>query len=284
MKNFTYSIFNRTLQNNEIEDISEYICALHIVRHLSLFNGLLIYSQRPGASCYVYTESYWEKYGRFVKVNATPIVIISPGRPVDFLFEYIDTEGDDTKVPDYIKTGIPMIHENKVTDEIYDKIKANVYLFGAEVEECEFGERQGGLTEKLEKTKYKYVYKKKLDKHLNKYVYENIPYPINYRININEKFNPQVKFSVLMHELGHILCKHLLQPNDKERRPPMSRNSKEVEAEMVAKFVCDSYKIENECDKYIKDHSDDSADKDLDVIVNVADKIINDLKLDKCFH
>src|SRR5258708_31690365 len=56
------------------------------------FNAMLIHTQMPGAQ-FACTARKWQRdYGREIKINARPIVILQPMGPVLFLFDVSDTE------------------------------------------------------------------------------------------------------------------------------------------------------------------------------------------------
>ena len=58
----------------------------------STYNAFLIHTQRPGAT-YVAPSYRWKKeYGRLIKPNSLPIVILQPMGPVMFVFDVSDTE------------------------------------------------------------------------------------------------------------------------------------------------------------------------------------------------
>jgi hypothetical protein len=57
------------------------------------FNRFLIYQQNPNATL-VATPDQWERnFGRHVRPESRPLVILRPFAPVEFVFDLADTEG-----------------------------------------------------------------------------------------------------------------------------------------------------------------------------------------------
>lgn len=66
-----------------------------ITKRCSLFNSAMILLQRPGAQ-YVENEYNWgRQFNRGINPDATPIVVLRPFGPVDFLYDLADTYGED---------------------------------------------------------------------------------------------------------------------------------------------------------------------------------------------
>lgn len=66
----------------------------------SPYNAMLLQIQKPG-SRYVTTVGKWKKlYNRHPKPGGRPLVILRPFGPIDFVYEYNDTEGDE--IPPHI--------------------------------------------------------------------------------------------------------------------------------------------------------------------------------------
>src|SRR5262245_47182386 len=64
-------------------------------RFYAPFNAMLVHLQMPGAK-YVATPSGWlRNYGRRIKADARPLVILRPMGPVMFVFDVSDTEAGE---------------------------------------------------------------------------------------------------------------------------------------------------------------------------------------------
>lgn len=99
-------LFDRIIKNGLYEDFVDFSAYMWVTRRGSAFNAGLILLQRPGAQ-YVETEEAWqEKYGRYIKHEATPIVVLRPFGPVEFLYDIADTYGDE--IPEKMKDGFVM--------------------------------------------------------------------------------------------------------------------------------------------------------------------------------
>jgi hypothetical protein len=76
---------------NSSEDYLELMRFVGRFRFYSPFNAMLIHTQMPGAQ-FACTARKWRRdYGREIKINARPIVILQPMGPVLFLFDVSDT-------------------------------------------------------------------------------------------------------------------------------------------------------------------------------------------------
>ena len=76
---------------NSSEDYLELMPFVGRFRFYSPFNAMLIHTQMPGAQ-FACTARKWQRdYGREIKINARPIVILQPMGPVLFLFDVSDT-------------------------------------------------------------------------------------------------------------------------------------------------------------------------------------------------
>jgi hypothetical protein len=91
-------LFNATFAFRNSKEFLELMQFVKQFRFYSPYNALLIHAQRPGAK-FVAAANRWQKdFGRPVKPNANPIVILQPWGPVMFVFDVSDTEpGPDAK-------------------------------------------------------------------------------------------------------------------------------------------------------------------------------------------
>jgi hypothetical protein len=88
-------LFKATIAYRSTQSYLELMRFIARFRFYSPFNAMLIHIQRPGA-CFVAPPSRWERdYGRRVKPEASPLVILRPMGPVMFVFDVADTEGKE---------------------------------------------------------------------------------------------------------------------------------------------------------------------------------------------
>ncbi len=129
-------------QGNEEEykELIDYITYFWFTKHYSVFNSVLMYAQRPGAVA-VETAHVWQRdYGRTLLPNASPIVILRPFGPIEFVYEYADTYGEKELYPSrptYYKGNVK-INGCWLSELLYNIQKAGIYY-----SEKNFGSGQG---------------------------------------------------------------------------------------------------------------------------------------------
>jgi len=80
-------LFNATYAYRSSQEFYDLVQFVRRFRFYSPYNAFLIHIQRPGA-IYVAPPHRWKRqYGRTVKPNANPIVIMQPMGPVMFVFD-----------------------------------------------------------------------------------------------------------------------------------------------------------------------------------------------------
>jgi hypothetical protein len=79
------------------------------------------------------------------------------------------------------------------------------------------------------------------------------PYSV-YRLSINEKHEPAVKFATLIHELAHLFLGHLGKDGNLKipERPTLSLAQREIEAESVAYIVCERHGVKPKSESYLE--------------------------------
>lgn len=95
MGNLGSLIFRKLIEEGRMEDFLNFLTFLSINKGYSIYNSALVYAQRPG-TLYFETERTWaERYGRFLKPSAIPIVILQPFGPDNFVYDLEDTYGKE---------------------------------------------------------------------------------------------------------------------------------------------------------------------------------------------
>ena len=199
--------------------------------NLSVYNAMLVRTQRPGAAA-VGSRKQWLKIGRRVKPGAIPIVTLKPFGPVSFVYEQADTEGQEL-LPGF--DGNPFHASGQFDDKTLEHTIKAVRKYNIEVEISDkYGEWRAGSAAGLHKT-------------------SNASGEQTFHIKLNGKHSRIVQYTTLAHELGHVFCGHL--GGDSKGRWPDRSNIparvRELEAEAVSWLVCQRKNIKTNADEYL---------------------------------
>lgn len=251
-------IFKHFLSGNDWQELTEFAVFNYYNRGYSCFNSALLLLQKPGATL-VKSEHLWSKEERYIKPEATPLVILRPGGPVALVYDYSDTYSEKDENENLREALYREYMDRKMymlTEYDYLRMCENLNKIGVIFEEKPFGERQGGLIAPLARPlKTCYI---KYDRHNNLVTKEVDAY---YKIVINSNYNVHEKSLALMHELGHLFCGHV--PASKpfkskvlptEFRTGLSADSMEYEAELACRLVCEYFSLINNCQEYLQQH------------------------------
>ena len=94
-------LFNLARKYKTSESYRKLIDFIARFRFYSPYNALLVHIQMPGATFVAPPHRWLQEYGRKVKANAHPLVILRPGGPVMFVFDALLVPVSPT-----IKTGL----------------------------------------------------------------------------------------------------------------------------------------------------------------------------------
>lgn len=229
-------LFIKTFQHKSSKEFKEFIDFVSALREYSPFNNMLVRLQRPSAQYYA-TSSHWQKaFGRRVKPESIPIVILRPMGPVMLVFDVDDTEGKP--LPPQILN--PFSIKGEFNPELYQQTVANCEKVGIKVEEVPLSKSHAGTAIR------------QVSGDLIKLV-----------VQINKNHNYGVKYASLCHELGHLFLGHLGgDPFGKEwvSRIGLSPKQREIEAESVSYILCKRAGIESNSDEYLAGYLNDSSD------------------------
>jgi hypothetical protein len=88
-------LYHEVLAYRSSEAFQKMMDSVRKLPQLSPYNAMMVALQKPG-SVFVATPSVWrERYHRYPKPEARPLVILRPFGPICFVYEYNDTEGRD---------------------------------------------------------------------------------------------------------------------------------------------------------------------------------------------
>ncbi len=210
--------------------------------NMSIYNAMLVMVQRPGAGA-VATRHKWEDFGRVIKPDAIPIVILRPFGPVAFVFEQGDTEGrplPGAKDSSLFATG-------ELSQKIYDQTLKAAEKYEIEVEESEqygvlLAGTAAGFSVLPETFQGICIFETGQEKVVR-----------GFRIRLNAKHDLPTRFATLAHELGHIYCGHV-GADSKGRWPArwgLSYEIREAEAEAVCWLVCQRNGVKSRSREYL---------------------------------
>jgi hypothetical protein len=257
-------LFRRAMQHGDsrqwMKGLLTFIAGM---RRYSVFNGKLIYIQRPGAVA-VGTARYWAKRGRSVRPGAMPIVIFVPKGPFTLVYEYEDTEGTEPRRPhgSFAATGY-------ISDRDWTRLKAAVERDGRKAGE------EHGLFRIVEEG---LGHARAGDVHFQRDAQGR------FVIRINRNLAPPAKWTTLVHELGHVYCGHCgghprgWWPDRRrlgELDTTMQDDIREFEAEAVAWIVASRAGIETRSADYLATRAArlDNECVDIDSVLHGANHV-----------
>jgi hypothetical protein len=205
----------------------EYLQIINFIARLpqySAFNGFLLYTQNPALSCVATARAWARKFGRRLKFNARPLMILAPMGPVRFVYDLTDTEGD----PVIAEQLISYPAAGRLPTRVYENTVHNCSLHGIVVREVVEDDRRNDTAVRMTPSIRK------------KYAHLHLVKDAAYLIMLDPTDTTNTKFAKLALELGHIFCGHL--GIDKNawwsERHHLSATQEELEAESVAFLIC----------------------------------------------
>lgn len=233
---------------------SGYLELINFVRRFrfySPYNAFLIHIQMSGATFVAPPYRWKKKYGRFIKPNAVPIVILQPMGPVMFVFDVSDTEPgpdadelppDVTNPFDVEGEYIGFELERTIDNAVRDGIRIHLQKAGAQ--------SAGSIMAVDGKNLSPLIYEYGKDKNGHPKSYS---IPVRYDILMNQEMSRESKYATIVHELAHLYCGHLGTPKKTwwpDRRFP-NKNEREFEAESVSYLVCSRRGINTTSEYYL---------------------------------
>lgn len=203
------------------------------------YNAMLLHIQKPG-SHYVTNATTWRnKFGRYIRPGARPLVILKPFGPVEFVFDLSDTEGIEPFPEALIN---PFKVEGVINGKKFHDLVKWMKTDGIAYTETDRGSDSAGS---IQLSNGNRTVTLRIGKKL---------YSINvlYDMVVNANHPKTTKFATMLHELGHLYCGHL--PGAKKywgERENISEQIQEFEAESVCWLVCERLGINNPSAEYL---------------------------------
>lgn len=202
------------------------------LRHFAPFNAVLLHIQKPGMQYAASAQDWQQRFGRYVKEGARPLLILWPFGPVALVYDVDDTEG--ARLPDRVLH--PFIASGEVSDWLMRRLDEVLHRQGVTIHWLAAGQGSAGSlsveqhpSDPKEKTQYKIV--------------------------INTNHPPPVQFATLAHELGHLFLGHLGADRHLKvsARLGLEHWQEEIEAESVAYMVCHRHGVTPNSEAYLAD-------------------------------
>lgn len=237
-------LFNATFAYRSSKAYFELMRFMSHFRFYSPYNAMLLHIQRPGAR-FVAAATRWQReYGRRVRPDANPLVILQPMGPVMFVFDVADTEGHN--LPPEVENPFE-VRRGRIGKELGQTLK-NVKRDGIRIHGRKMGSQQAGSIRPASVKRTAFLEFPRSD---NQGGIEKVP--VRYELDVNLDLSAEAGYATLVHELAHLYSGHLGTPNDKwwPDRRGLARETEEFEAESVVYLVCARLGIDNPSDEYL---------------------------------
>lgn len=227
--------------STDYKDLLDFVVRL---RNFAPFNAMLLQVQKPGLTYAASARDWRERFERYPKEEARPLLILWPFGPVALVYDVQDTDGKP--MPEDVASFVAYGAIGKTAllefESILKKKIIELYWIDA-------GDGRAGSIEVVQRPK-------------------DAKGASRYRIQINRNHTPAVKFATLAHELAHLTLGHL--GPDKNLRVParsgLQHVQRELEAESVAYIVCQRNGVVPKSQSYLTDYvSTSTTVNDLDV-------------------
>ncbi len=257
-------LIRRSWNLRDKKDFTKFIDFIAKFEHYSRFNTMLVYIQNKEVTFFG-GVSYWKKnFNRTIKRFAKPYIILAPKSPVMLVYDVMETEGKDT----------PKEFLDKIFGENLFEVKGHIdrrVYEGAVLTAQSWGIQ---------------VIRKPL--HYFKAGYVTTAITERLEINLQEGATTEENFTVLLHELAHILLGHTGHKELRKKvidqkitlpeRRKISRSTEELEAETVSYLISTKLKLIKRSEEYIAGYLkniDDLMQFSYEMVIKVADKIDN---------
>jgi len=202
------------------------------LRNFAPFNAMLLEVQKPGLNHAASAQEWRDIFGRAIKADARPLLILWPFGPVALVYDVMDTEGDP--LPEGVAAFSASGVMNQVALQRFAKLLAKRHIAW---NYFDGGDRKAGYIERVTRS-------------------SDSDAPSIYRMNINQNHNPNIQFATIAHELAHLYLGHL--GKDKylsiPDRPRQSHDQQELEAESAAYIVCARNGVSNKSESYLTNY------------------------------
>ena len=222
-------LFKHSKQYQNSDDFNELVKFMGRFRDYAPYNNMLVRIQNPSCSFYARAEDWSDRFSRYPKEDARPMLILAPMHPVMLVYDLDQTEGANLpkEIQDFAKfegSWEPSWLENAVENSAGHRIRVDFKTLSST--NGGFATLASGAGE------------------------------WKMRIAIHDGLDEPSRFGVLCHELAHILLGHLGTDWDQwwPGRLNISRQTAEIEAEAVAHIVTSHLGLKGASVAYVSRH------------------------------
>jgi len=214
--------------SKDYKDLLDFVVRL---RNFAPFNAMLLQLQKPGLSYAASLRDWRERFGRWPREGARPLLILWPFGPVALVYDVMDTKGKP--LPEDVRSFFARGEIDEARLRSFERLlkKKNIDWHWVDA-----GDNRAGYIRVVRPAK-------------------SNEEGAEYRVHINRNHDPAVKFATLAHELGHLFLGHL-GPDRKLKvpnRPGLAYPQQELEAESVAYLVCERNGVKSKSHSYLSD-------------------------------
>lgn len=216
-------------QSKDYKELLDFVVRL---RNFAPFNAMLLQVQKPGLRYAASARDWRERFGRWPKDSARPLLILWPFGPVALVYDVMDTDGKE--LPEDVAS---FFAHGSIDDMQIVSFEKLINRKNIKWDWIDGGDGNAGSIIVVKRA-------------INSTDYTR------YQMDINRNHSTAIKFTTLAHELGHLFLGHL-GPDRKlnvPERPKMTHAQAELEAESVAYLVCARNGVTSKSETYLKDY------------------------------
>jgi hypothetical protein len=237
------------------------------LRNVAPFNALLLQVQKPGITYVASARDWFERFGRRIKDESRPLLILWPFGPVATVYDVQDTY--DQNKPEQI--GLPadiaaFFASGEMTEATFSRFPTLLACKSIDIVWTDHGDAKAGSIRVVQ--------------------WGDKDRPTTYSMTLNQNHPVPTRFATLAHELGHLFLGHLGEDRNLGIRECRVANhgQREIEAESVAYVVCERNGVKPASHTYLSSFVNreiDASHLDLYRIMHAAGQIETILKLSR---
>ncbi|MCT2538748.1 ImmA/IrrE family metallo-endopeptidase [Sedimentimonas flavescens] len=227
------------------------------MRHIAPFNAMLLHIQKPGLSFAARPKDWLDRFLRWPKAHARPLVVLRNFGPVEFFYDILDTEGEP--LPD---AALSFPTSGDVPERWLSLVEQRLREVDIHIVWLDRGDYTAG-------------HARRLTNHGEKQRLER------FEVGVNRNHPPASQLVTLAHELAHIFLGHC--GGDEKRGVKFNRPEalalREVEAETVAYLVAKRTGLSPRSESYLDRYQGGFDHLDFHRIFKVVSRVEKQLDL-----